>query len=389
MEEVLTRLVAAGGNGVGPAAAAMLLKLHPGYERLPEAERAALLRSVSDTIESGFASRDLAAAAERELTEVRENRRPDITSGVAAIDAASRAAASSVRELHDFLDELPEWHPANQERAAIRAGSAAAGIGRPASVPELMERIQGAVAELTDTRETLWSGTTETLSGGPSGRAIRLTEEQGLALLQLTEDGPLSPDQVAAAQTAYLAATTSLAGWAVPDGNTSRNEEAAESVAPRFTKIKPAVLNAFSEDHVNRIIDRTLPAGLAAQIRLEAPRVDGELAPVARGLASAIDSAAGLPAGETLRRMAGQDSSGMAWAAAEQAGSQLAGEAVRRRADRRRDRQEIRRTAAARRRSGALRATSRGARRQAGQDLRRVPRAGRRGCADGRRRSAA
>ncbi|MGW6281858.1 hypothetical protein [Kribbella sp. NPDC055071] len=316
-EQVLTRLVAAGRGGTGPAAAQMLLRLHPGYAQLPRPEREALLRSVSDTVESGFATRDLQAAAQRELTEFRENRRPDIAGGVAAINTASAAATKELGDLHRFLDTLPEWHPANQERAAIRAASRGAEIGRPASVPEVMERIQGAVAALTDTRETLWSGNTETLRGDPSGRAIRLTEAQGLALMQLMENGPLSSEQVAAVQSAYLTATASLAGWAVPDGNTSRNEEAAASVAPRFTRIEQAVLNAFSEDNVNQIIDRTLPADTAARIRPQAPRVDGELAPIARGLASAIDTAAGLPAGETLRRMAGQDRSGMAWAAAE------------------------------------------------------------------------
>jgi hypothetical protein len=124
---------------------------------------------------------------------------------------------------------------------------------------------------------------------------------------------------VAAVRAAYLHASAAQAGWAVPDGNTARNEAAAAGVAPRFTTIERAVINAFAEDHFNQIVDRTLSPGLAAQIRLpEAPRVDSELAPIARGLANAIDTAKGLPPGETLRKMAGRDRVGMAWAAAEQ-----------------------------------------------------------------------
>jgi hypothetical protein len=61
-----------------------------------------------------------------------------------------------------------------------------------------------------------------------------------------------------------------------------------------------------------------LPPELAKQLTAaEAPMVETRFAPAARGLASAVDSAAGRPAGETLRLMAGEGRSGMSIAAAE------------------------------------------------------------------------
>jgi hypothetical protein len=176
---VLRELVGAGRGGAALAAARMLLDLRSDYATLPGAAQGeAVVRTVAAALEARFAARDPERVAARELTPEIENRREDITGGAGSIDEASAVADRSVQELHRFLDTLPEWHPANLERAAARAAvaSPAAQIERPASVPELMERIHGAVAELTDTHETRWNGNTETLRSDPSGRTLRLTD---------------------------------------------------------------------------------------------------------------------------------------------------------------------------------------------------------------------
>jgi hypothetical protein len=313
-EQVLTRLVAAGRNGVGPAAADMLLRLHPGYAQLPQLERDALLRSVSNTVESGFAARNLEAAAQRELTAVRENRRPDIAGGAAAIDAASRVAGAEVRELHAFLDKRSEWDVANQQRSAARDAARPVGapLGRPESVPQLMQRVSREVGVLTGTRNTLWNGVTDYRPNN-SGVALVLSPEQAAALGRLVGGAQLTPEDAVHARAGMLTATAEHAKWAVPDGHTPRNEAAA---AGKYLIIESAVVNAFAEDNLDRLIDRTLPPEQAAQLRSDQAPTPDARGHAARALASAIDAATDLPAGETLRRMAGEERSGMALTAA-------------------------------------------------------------------------
>jgi len=317
-EKVLTALVGAGRGAAAPAAARMLLDTKPGFATLPDPEQEAVVGLVAQQLETTFASRDQQRAAARELTEELENRREDVTGGAGAIDVASRLAAEQVQELHDFFDRLPESHPANQARAEKVAG---AQVDRPESVDQLVRRIERTVGELTDTRHSMWDTDIQPQTGQSPDMTLRLTENQALALRELTEngpDGPLAPEDVTAAREGILVATSSHTRWAVPDSYSLRAEQAARSVAPRFTTIEQAVSTAFAEDHFNEIVDRTLPAGLAEQVRLpEAPRLDEKFAPAARGLANAIDAATERPAGETLRRMAGEGRAWMAMAAAE------------------------------------------------------------------------
>jgi len=323
-EEVLKTLVGAGRGAAAPTAARMLLDTKPRFATLPDPEQAVVVQTVAQQLETTFADRDQGRAAARELTEELENRREDVTGGAGAIDVASRLATEQVLELHEFFDRLPESHPANQARAEkVAAGQ----IERPESVDDLVRRVERTVGELTGTRQSMWNTRIEPQTGQSPDRTLRLTEQQALALRELTEngtEGPLAAEDVAAAREGILVATSSHVRWAVPDSYSLRAEAAAQSVAPRFTAIEQAVSTAFAEDHFNEVVDRNLPGGLAEQVRLpeglrlpEGPRLDERFAPAARGLATAIDAATDGPAGETLRRMAGEGRAHLAMAAAE------------------------------------------------------------------------
>lgn len=132
--DVLTALVADGHGGAAAAGARLLLKATMGYSRLPEPEQQTLVRRVGAGLESGFVARDLRAAAERELTEVLENRREDVAGGAGTVDAVSTMAAREIQELHDSLDQRPDWHSTDQVRRAAP----------PAEVAESMPEVYGA-----------------------------------------------------------------------------------------------------------------------------------------------------------------------------------------------------------------------------------------------------
>ncbi|MFI7064524.1 hypothetical protein ACIBL3_26275 [Kribbella sp. NPDC050124] len=302
-DAVLTALVGAGRGGVGPAAGRMVLGVTPGFATLPDAEQEAAVRAFAQDLETGFAARDLSGARARELTAEVENRRQDIAGGAGAVDTAHRLAATEIQKLHGFLDQLNEWHPARQERAQKIAG-----VQRPESVHQLVERIEREVGELTGAPQSRWDKREESL---------QLTEEQEQALARLTEANSLRPEEVTAARGAFRQAASELARMAVPGEYDSRYEQAAVSVAPRFLTLEQAVSTAFAEDNVNEIVSRTLPATLATQLQVPRDAREDGLAAAARGLASAIDSANRRPAGETLRLMAGQGRAGMAMVAAE------------------------------------------------------------------------
>ncbi len=317
-EAVLTALVGAGRGAAAPAAARMLLDTKPRFRTLPDPEQQVVVRVVAQQLETTFAGRDQQRAAARELTEELENRREDVTGGAGSVDVASRLAAEQVQELHDFFDRLPESHPASQARAEKVAR---AQIGRPESVDHFVRRTERTVGELTGTRQSMWDTKIEPQADQAPDRTLRFTEQQALALRELTEngtEGPLAAEDVAAAREGILAIASAQTRWAVPDSYSLQAEQAAQSVAPRFIAIEQAVSTAFAEDHFNEIVDRNLPGGLAEQVRLpEAPRRDAKFAPAARGLADAIDAATERPAGETLRRMAGEGRANLATAAAE------------------------------------------------------------------------
>ncbi|TDW15212.1 hypothetical protein [Kribbella kalugense] len=311
-KDVLRELVAAGRGAVAPTVAGKLLDRDPGFATLPGGrQQEAVVRLAAQRLEANFASRDPREARERELTEIVENRRDDIAGGATSVDEMNSWATDQVHKLHEFLAQHPgtEASPYAPDRAA--------------NLYEQAQRIQLAVHELTGTQQSLWDGdvpSPETV-GRQTEYALRLTQDEALAVRDLTADGtdgPLSPERAATASQGIQKIATQYVRLAVPYGYNGRNEAAADSVAPRFIALQNAVANALAEDHLDDIIERTVPAQAAEQLRTTEPAYrDSEYAPAARAFAQAVDAAKGTEfPNETLRRMAGQGRAGIAMAAA-------------------------------------------------------------------------
>ncbi|MGW1345370.1 hypothetical protein ACWCOV_30280 [Kribbella sp. NPDC002412] len=204
---------------------------------------------------------------------------------------------------------------------------------RPANIRQLMERIQGSVAELTGAPESLWNNEFELMPRdgvAPSAEGTMYVERSAdLAMVQLTDgadmplvaalrdsSGNLTRKQLADAYDGITAATVSYAQWAVPAGHTREDEMRAEA-DPQYDALAASVRNAFVEDNRDEIIDSVLPAELADQVKSAGPSyVDSAWAPAARGLAQSIDEAIEAAPGTTLRQLAGQHRAGIATAAA-------------------------------------------------------------------------
>ncbi len=305
-ETIVTELVAAGRGAVAPAAAQMLLRSRPGFAALPAPERNALTRMVGDHLESVFESSDpQRLRAGRNPIEVMQDRQTAVGVGAGAVTGASIRATEEIQHLHRFFGQRG-WPAA---------------VEQPESVYELCERIQGAVGELTGAPESRWNGTLQEELGQAPDTTLRLTREHAMALGKLLESSagrPLEPVDASAAREAVQVAASSYARWAVPAEYDDRHEAATQAVATRFAAIEQAVGTAFAEDNFREIVDRSLPAELADQVRRAAPpEPDREYAPAARGFAAAVDTAVGRPPGETLRQMAGEGPLRMAQVAAE------------------------------------------------------------------------
>ncbi|RZU15609.1 hypothetical protein EV645_3147 [Kribbella rubisoli] len=178
------------------------------------------------------------------------------------------------------------------------------------------------MAELTDAPNSRWDGKIEPDGGQAPDTTLRLTEDQAMALGKLLESSrthPLDGADATAAREGFQVVAASFARWAVPEEYDARHEAATASVGSRFATIEQAVGTAFAEDHGRDIVDRSLPYELATQVRqAQPPAPDRRLAPAARAFATAVDEAAGLEEGETLRRMAGEGPVRMVGAAAEE-----------------------------------------------------------------------
>lgn len=311
--DVLRELVAAGRGAVAPTVAGKLLDRNPGFATLPAGQQQeAVVRLAAQVLEANFASRDPREVRERELTEIVENRRDDIAGGATSVDEMNSWATDQVGKLHEFLAQHPGTH-----------ASPYAPMDRAANLYDQAQRIQLAVHELTGTQQSLWDGdipSPET-ADRPTGYALRLTQDEALAVRDLTADGadgPLSPERAATAGQTIQKIATQYVRLAVPYGYNQRNEAAADAVAPRFIALQNAVANALAEDHLDDVIERTVPAQAAEQLRTTEPAYrDSEYAPAARAFAQAVDAAKGTEfPNETLRRMAGQGRAGIAMAAA-------------------------------------------------------------------------
>ncbi|TCO46849.1 hypothetical protein EV646_10688 [Kribbella antiqua] len=326
-DDVQKEFTAAGRGGVAPTAARLLLNRNPDFLALQRADqRAALVRVAARRLETAFASRDERGVAERELTEVVENRREDIIGrtaedgsvtfgGAGAVDALNLWAAEELRKLHALPRQFLESHEAE----------AVFPPGRAESVHELASRIRTVVGELTGTPRTLWDDEIpEPVPGQdvpPTDYTLRLSLDEALALRALTQDGPdgpLTPEVAAAARQALQNATAPYVRWAIPYGYGRRNENEADRVAPRFKPLENGVSKALAEIEGVEIIDRILPPEQAEQLKAaEPPLKDTEYAPAALAFANAVDAAKGTEfPNKTLRRMGGQGRAGIAIEAA-------------------------------------------------------------------------
>jgi hypothetical protein len=299
-EYVLNHLVAAGHGGAAQAAAGLLLRERPEYKRLPDSQKVEIARQMARDIESGFAVRDLRQAATRELTEEMENRRVDIAGGAGAINAVSAMATQELHQLQEDLQKIRYWE---EPGVPVQPGLPAQ---RPESVIDLVERVQGAVGELTAAPESLWNGEIQPWPDmtGPTSQSadgtFGLSRDGALQLYQLTQRGAdqLDPEQLRAARETLQDVTAAYARWAVPAGQ-PRQE---------FTSAQLAVSEQFAADNFNDVVRRTLPPELAAQVMTpEAPPVGTARGQVARGFANAVDNLKGLDTrpSESLRLMAG------------------------------------------------------------------------------------
>ncbi|MFF0344165.1 hypothetical protein [Kribbella sp. NPDC004875] len=352
-ERVLKALVGAGAGCAGRAAAGLLLYRNEDYMTLPAGkQREVFADNFSDELETRFGARDLGEARVRALTEEIESRWGDIAGGAGAVDGANARVVAEIRELHEFFDQLPDWHEAKQTRDANRAsaqarpapvesaqvesaqvesapvGSAPVG-SRPGSVGELIGGMRGSVGELTGAPESLWNGEyalapiggawDEVFVSHDADGTLYLNRDRAeTPLRQLTADGPavLTDEQVVEARTAMQSLTATLSWQAVPEGYTRADELRAQAAIPPETT--HAVGLAFSEDNLDRVIEQTLPSDVAARLTGQAvPFVDSERAPAARAFARGIDDVTGRDAGETLRQLAGQHRAAIATTAAD------------------------------------------------------------------------
>jgi hypothetical protein len=200
-----------------------------------------------------------------------------------------------------------------------------------------VQRIQGAVGELTRAPESLWNDELGVRPPGggfaPSAEGtMRVEHLADLSAVQLTagadmplvarlrgSSGDLTPDELRNSRDHLFDAARACTQWAVPDGHTREAEAQAES-DPRLTTIGESVRDGFVEAEFDEIVDGVLPADLAEQVKSVGPPAHGVAsAPAARGLAQSIDAETGrlTNPSETLRHLAGQPRADIALAAAE------------------------------------------------------------------------
>ncbi|TWD82063.1 hypothetical protein FB561_3189 [Kribbella amoyensis] len=317
-DAILTEMVAAGRGGAGPAAAELLMRSRPSFAQLSPDDRREVVEMVAAELEWRFSAGDRVSPRASVV-----GQRLDATArGAEAVDEANHAGDRATAYRHERSINAEVVEP-------LRIGLP---TERPDSVHELLNRVQGAVGELTGAQGSLWNGRIEFLPGeyeeagrvgqSPQGTLVLSEERVAVPLTNLTVDGPdrLTPGQVVAAREALKEVSGMFARFAVPEGYTRENEELAVAAAPRFEALAYGVGQAFTEDNLHAIVDRTVPQELAERLQATgAPQADTEWAPAARGLAFAVDVSTGRDAdpSETLRALAGQGRAGAATVAAE------------------------------------------------------------------------
>jgi hypothetical protein len=319
-DDILKRLVRAGRGRVASAAARTLLATNPTFTRLmvPE-QQEVIVRIVAAEMERGFATDRPRPTIENAMAFTIVERAQAAEWGAAAVNLASKRATAEVEELREVLEakEAAGRTPAAEQRPTPQEQGLPA--DRPANLPELMRRIQKAVAELTGAPESLWNGEIEPLQTpglvrpSADGALLLDRDDAALPLFDLTQEGSLDPEQSRAIRKAIQEATETYLQWAVPEGHTPDSEAAAQRSSPRHGAVNVAVGVALAEIVQSEIIRRTLPPDLADQLpATEPPYRDPQFAPAARRFALVVDNVKGLETdpSETLRRMAGQDHQG-------------------------------------------------------------------------------
>jgi hypothetical protein len=226
-------------------------------------------------------------------------------------------ATQELQQLHEFLQKIDYWEASG---VPVQPGLPA---DRPESVIDLVERVQGAVGELTAAPESLWNGDIQPWPDmtGPTAQSadgtFHLSRDGALHLFELTQRGAgqLDPEQLRAARETLQDVTAAYARWAVPAGQPREEGIVARLQEAEFTPAQRAVSEQFAADNFNDVVRRTLPPELAAQVMTpEAPPVGTERGQVARGFANAVDNLKGLDTrpSESLRLMAGSADIGAA-----------------------------------------------------------------------------
>ncbi|MEU4603162.1 hypothetical protein AB0F43_09305 [Kribbella sp. NPDC023972] len=308
-DEVLTALVRAGRGRIATEAAGLLLAENENFGTLPYHQQEAVRSHVAADLERSFATERKQPSVEGVLAATIKDRYLAASWGAAAIDGASKEGNQQVASRHT---------PPPAER--------------PQSVPELIERMQGAIGQLTDVRTTQWNHQTAPMPPGREFDALSVANdvEDGTlylhpdrvdwVLAQVTVDGPdqLTPERAEAVREAMQAVGVKLTELAAPEA--AATDTAAQAARPEFDALAFGTTHGFSEDYLNQMITRTLPADLAEQVvASEPPYVDDTWTPAVRGFAQSIDGVMGRRAepSETLGQLAGRHPAGIASRAAE------------------------------------------------------------------------
>jgi hypothetical protein len=146
-------------------------------------------------------------------------------------------------------------------------------LERPEDVPDLLRRIQSAVAQLTGAPRSLWNGEIEPLDDpdvlhaadqAPDGvlHLSRKTAELLQEALTKAGQGSVDEEQVRAAQVAMQVVSWEFVRSAVPDDYTRGAAERAE-VDRSVDAISDGTVDAFTQRIYNQILDRALPPDLA------------------------------------------------------------------------------------------------------------------------------
>lgn len=333
--DVLKELVRAGRDCAAQAAARMLLGRNRDFTRLPSHEqREAVVRATAQRLETGFATERPLPEIENVLAYTMQERAFAADWGARVVDRASEYGNEQVADLRRLFDQYPSL---GQPQAGAETAPAQPGppTERPASVEELLQRVDGVVREVTGADDSLWTGEVRPFTtldepyrvGVNDFGAILLHPDlaavplRGLTQAETGEPNRLDPEQAQAARAALQELIAAQARLSVPAGTTLAGETRAQDDSPEYHVVNLGSADAFAAAYLEPITRRALPAELADQVLAAEPQPhsDPELALATQWFARVIDNVKGMGTdpSETLRRMAGQDHRGAGTAVGE------------------------------------------------------------------------